>query len=354
MAKRKRLTPPSDEALSRIDAGFSRSPERPTGGPLRPIAPIAAIAAEAAAQSEAEDPTTRADAERYRKALADGMMVEALALDHIAADDILRDRAVIDADEMAELKTSIATHGLRLPIEVYPITEPNKGFSYGLISGWRRLTALRELRTETGDPRYGTIKALIRKPDSAADAYISMVEENEIRADISQYERGRIAVLAAEQGAFDSYSDAVGALFASGSKAKRSKIRSFALLHETLGDVLRFPAALSERQGLQLAGMVKAGQGGRLRDALAQAHPGDATDEWALLEGAVKPTQPTLQPKPSAPRTAPTPHSRRSLPQGVSLIHERNGTGHVLRLEGAGVTEAFMEDLLDHIRKQLG
>jgi hypothetical protein len=42
------------------------------------------------------------------------------------------------------------------------------------------------------------------------------------------------------------------------------------------------------------------------------------------------------------------------LPQGVSLIHERNGTGHVLRLEGAGVTETFMEDLLDHIRKQLG
>ena len=216
------------------------------------------------------------------------------------------------------------------------------------------MTALRELHAETGDPRYGTIKALIRKPDNAADAYISMVEENEIRADISQYERGRIAVLAAEQGAFDSYSDAVDALFASGSKAKRSKIRSFALLHETLGDVLRFPAALSERQGLQLAGMVKAGQGGRLRDALAQAHPGDATDEWALLEGAVKPTQPTPQPKPSAPRTAPTPHSRRSLPQGVSLIHERNGTGHVLRLEGAGVTETFMEDLLDHIRKQLG
>ena len=351
MAKRKRLTPPSDARLNRIGASLEGGSARPTAGPL---APIAAVAADAAAQSVMEDPTTRADAERYRKALAQGMVVEAIALDQIAADDILRDRTVVDADEMAELKASISAHGLRMPVEVYAISEPNKGFSYGLISGWRRLTALRELLAETGDQaRFGTINALIRQPETSAEAYVAMVEENEIRADISQYERGRIAVLAAEQGAFEDVNAAVNALFAAGSKAKRSKIRSFALLHEALGDALRFPAALSERQGLQLAGLIKAGKRDVLRKTLIRNATRDAAQEWTMLEAAVAETQPA-QNTPKTPKAPLQKLSRQSMPQGTSVIHERAGDTHVLRLEGAGVNDAFVQELLAHIRAKLG
>lgn len=51
-----------------------------------------------------------------------------------------------------------------------------------------------------------------------------MVEENEVRANLSHYERGRIAVLAAEQGHFTHVEEAVARLSGAASKAKRSKI----------------------------------------------------------------------------------------------------------------------------------
>lgn len=346
MAKRRRLNPPSEEQLLRIGANLPSSTGRTTPGAL---APIASVAADAAAQSTPESSVIRADAERYRKALAAGMVVEALPLDLIAADEILRDRAVIDDAEMAELKASIATHGLRLPIEVFTLPDTDKGLRYGLISGWRRLTALRELQAETNDARFAQINALIRKPDSAADAYIAMVEENEIRADLSQYERGRIAVLAAEQGAFDSFEAAVNSLYAAGSKAKRSKIRSFALLHQALGDVLRFPSQLSERQGLYIAGALKAGQGDILRRAVIETKSTDAAAEWVILETAVKSTQA----KPRGQGAAKSNLHKQTLRNGITLVQERNSKGHVIRLEGRAVTDDMVERFVTHIKDVL-
>lgn len=348
MAKRRRLNPPSEETLQRIGANLA-----PTSGRTPPsaLAPIAAQAADAAAASTPEDPTTRADAERYRAALEAGMVIKALPLSQVAADEILRDRAVIDDAEMAELKASIRAHGLRLPIEVFALLEPDTQESeYGLISGWRRLTAMKEIFAETQDPAFAQINALIRKPDTSADAYVAMVEENEIRADLSQYERGRIAVLAAQQGAFDSYEDAVSSLYATGSKAKRSKIRSFALLHKTLGDALHFASHLSERQGLLIAGAVKAGQGQTLREALGKTESANAAAEWQLLEAAIKSTQA----KPKGQGAAPQRAQKQTLRKGITLSQERSKKGHVIRLEGAALSDEMVEQVMQQIRDILG
>ena len=91
---------------------------------------------------------------------------------------------------------------------------------------------------------------MVRRPDSAADAYVAMVEENEIRLGLSQYERARIAALATERGVFPSEKAALLALFASASRAKRSRIRAFLEIYHALDGALRFPAALPERLGL--------------------------------------------------------------------------------------------------------
>ena len=53
------------------------------------------------------------------------------------------------------------------------------------------------------------------------DIYLDMVEENEIRANLTHYERGRIASVAVGQGVFADIDAAVNHLFASASKAKR-------------------------------------------------------------------------------------------------------------------------------------
>ena len=60
-------------------------------------------------------------------------------------------------------------------------------------------------------------------------------------------------MLVAGQGHFADVEEAVARLFGAASKAKRSKIRSFALVHEELGDMLAFPEELTEKGGLRLA-----------------------------------------------------------------------------------------------------
>lgn len=106
-----------------------------------------------------------------------------------------------------------------------------------------------------------------------------MVEENEVRANLSHYECRGIAVPAAEQGHFAHVEEAVARLFGAASKAKRSKIRSFAMVHEELGDMLAFPEELTEKNGLRLAAALRQGVEGELRAALAAQSPSDGASE---------------------------------------------------------------------------
>lgn len=86
----------------------------------------------------------------------------------------MRDRIGLDAAEMAPLVESLRTRGQQTPVEVVAL----EGGRYGLISGWRRVQALRRLCAETGDAaRFGTVLALLRQPRDAAEAYVAMVEE---------------------------------------------------------------------------------------------------------------------------------------------------------------------------------
>ena len=209
---------------------------------------------------------------------------------------LIRDRMTMGEEEMLELRKSIAASGLRLPIEVFELEAPGgAGQRYGLLSGYRRMLATRGLLELTGADKYRKIKAIVRPRADAGSAFVSMIEENEVRENLSYFERGRIAVMAANQGAFTNTEDAVNRLFATGSKAKRSKIRSFALIFEELGDMLLFPEGLTERHGLLLASALRQGAEAQLREALSSrlaarcgggmGHPG-ARDRPAGQEAA--------------------------------------------------------------------
>ncbi|MEL6318049.1 MAG: ParB N-terminal domain-containing protein, partial [Pseudomonadota bacterium] len=226
----------------------------------------------------------RADAERLRQAEADGLVISEIPLAEIDPDDMVRDRARVDEEDLRELRDSILKNGLRLPIEVYELAEPRDGRRYGVLSGYRRLLAMQQIYDYTELPRYGAIRALVRTPASVPDAFVAMVEENEIRASLSAYERGRIAVVATQSGAFNGVEAAVDALFATASKAKRSKVRSFAAIFEDLGDLLRFPEALTERQGLRLASALRAGHHEALRDLLDERRAATPEEEWETVQ----------------------------------------------------------------------
>ena len=289
---RRRLTPPNPalipEQQDPVPAGIETKSMFPLGGgraASRP--PIAQVAGEASALSALEDMT--AEIARVR---AEGRLIQRVMLDEIAADHLVRDRLATGGEEMEGLTASIRARGQQVPLEVL-----DRGASalprYGLISGWRRLTALREIGSETA-------LVIVRQPATAAEAYVAMVEENEIRADISFYERARIVSKALEQGVYEDPKAALQDLFGNVSRAKRSKIKSFMTIVAMLDGALRFPAAISEKAGLDLVRRLEADPdlASRLTARLAEARPQTAEAELALL--GERPRAPAPPPMPAA------------------------------------------------------
>ena len=358
MARRRRLEAPDAGELEEFEAGFAAKPA-PDG--LGVVAPIAQVSAEAARTAEPGDVAarvavaeTRADAASWRAAQGEGRVVERLALDVIEAEHLVRDRVSWDRDEMDELKASLCANGLRLPIEVTPLADAR----FGLISGWRRVAAFKALRAE-GKTGFETIAAIVRPPRDAGAAYAAMVEENEIRAQLTPYERGRIAAVTAGQGAFAGIEDAVAGLYAASSKAKRSKIRSFALVHEELGDLLSFPTALSERGGLRLATAIRDGWGERLRAALATGMGVDPAEEWAQLEAVLAEYEAEQRPEPARggrPRKAPRRRVREgeiALANGITMERVSEEDGFSIKFRGRAVDVDLMDAVMLEIKRLL-
>lgn len=350
MAKRRRLTAPDAETLRELDEGFAAKPV----DALSMTPPIAQVAGEAAALAattsvadRAEKARDASDARQFREARAAGFVAQSIETSTIDAEFIRRDRLDEDPEAMSELIASIRKSGLRSPIEVSKTVD-----GFGLISGYRRLRAFQHLAAE--DPSFSSIPAYVRDADAGANAYVSMVEENEVRANLTPYERGRISVLAAGQGVFPSVSDAVDALFSSVSKAKRSKVRSFALVHECLGDLLRFPASLSEKAGLQLASALRDGAQSDLRIALNGSDCSSASEEWATLQGALA----SRSQGKKDPRKGGRPTINRRLESvhvegGAELRGELSANGFRVELFGRQVSQSTGEIILKEIRRIL-
>jgi ParB-like chromosome segregation protein Spo0J len=301
---------------------------------LNPTAPIARVAAEAAGAAALQELT-----EAVARARDEGRMVLDLPLDAIAPDHIARDRIgdriAADGEDMAALRESIRLHGQRTPIEVTPLVPDGRAgaLPYGLISGWRRLQALKALHAGTGEPRFSTVQALVRRPETAADAYVTMVEENEIRLGLSHYERARVAARATARGVFATEDEALRALFATASRPKRSRIRAFLEIVHALDDALRFPAHLPERLGLALVERLRSNPGERARiaTALAAADPGTPEAELAALAAIL-----------ASPKPAPT---REALAPGLALETRLKGRTLTLKLTGEAVSPALAADL---------
>ncbi len=317
MAKRRRLTPAAPETAAaaapetkaRFPLGIAHTVSRP---------PVAQVAGQAAERAALDEITRGLEAAR-----AEGRLALALPLEAIVQDHLVRDRVALDEDDLATLEASLAARGQRTPIEVVALD----GGRYGLISGWRRVAALRRLGRDK-------ILAVVRQPETAADAYLAMVEENEIRAGLTYWERAHVAVRAAELGVYPDVSAAIAGLFVHGSRARRSKIGSFAALVEALGDALRFPSAIPERTGLALAAALDhEGFAARLRDALRKAAPETVEAERAILDRALK--------KRTGAETSAAKPVRRDIVPGVALEY-RPGR---LVLSGRAMDDALAEDL---------
>lgn len=298
MAKRKRLSPAQPDYLAA------------EGDPARmalAAPPIAQVAGEASAVS-----ALREVSETLAAARDEGRLVQKLPLAAIDTGYLTRDRMVMEPDELEALRQSILTRGQQTPIEVVDLGDGR----YGLISGLRRVTVLRDLASETAGIE--TVQAIVRTPETAAAAYVSMVEENEIRAGLSYFERARIVVKAVEAEIFRTTREALQTLFQSASRARRSKIGGFMPVVSHLGGDLRFPAALPERLGLQLGRALEEEGAERFRAALTATGAETAEAEQEVLRAVLA--------APPAPNTAAPPASEPAPPPEESAIAEGRET----------------------------
>jgi ParB/RepB/Spo0J family partition protein len=333
MAKRKRLTP---AIITDTPALETKSiPRYPLGVAPKTRAPIADVAQDASASAALTE-----IAQTLTDARQEGRLIQRIPLDAIADDYLVRDRIAVDDAEMTTLVDSLRERGQQTAIEVTDIGDGR----YGLISGWRRMQALRTL--ETPD-----VLAIIRTPQDSADAYLAMVEENEIRVGLSYYERARIVARAVDQGIYRTDRVGLATLFHAASRPKRSKIGSFVGIVRALDDHLTFPTALTERTGLALAQAIEADDSlsDQIIATLTDNPPTTPVGEVDIIAQAM---QPVTAPKPAdtAVQTRPDPGQM----FGTGLRYKQTAKGEIV-LSGPRLSDAdFMQKLQDFLTKNSG
>ena len=342
MAKRKRLSAPgiTPDGAAPAPKVTPMSPplhDMPVGlvpsRALRRRAPIADVAGQAAL-TDALDRVS----EELIAAKSEGRMAVKIPLDRIDANHIMRDRSHADDSEMEVLRASLTMRGQQSPIEV---VETDNG-RFGLISGWRRLQALRDLAAAGTVP--AEVLAFVRAPQNSVDAYTAMIEENEIRVGLSYFERASIVARVVDAGVFPNVASALAKLFTAASRAKRSKIKSFLPLVSGLAGHATFPHAISERMGLALAARMASDPGflTRLRDRLRKADPQDAAQEMALIEKALQAQDDKAATRmPAAKQAAPAGKTSDAAAPPVSIHYTK---GRIV-LEGAGVSKSLVAEI---------
>jgi len=276
--------------------------------------------------------------------------VELIPLDEIDQGALSRDRSGLDAEPQTELQNSIATSGLRQPIEVFPLETPRGPCRYGLISGYRRLLAFRALHQLSSQPRYAAIPAFVRARTGLAAAMAAMVEENEIRAGISPYERGLICVHARNEGAFGSIEQAIDGLFPEASRAKRIRLTLLAFFANEIGGFFSAPEKLSQRQIERISRAITGGFGDLIRTALEESSVSDPDHQWKLVEPILaeadeNASKPEVSRAPGRPRRILRPR------YGVTIRRERTRDGWSLHFTGREATGPLIDLVLDEIER---
>jgi ParB family chromosome partitioning protein len=269
--------------------------------------------------------------------------IHPIPLDQIDAHALPRDRLDLDDTALAELTHSIAQTGLRQPIEVFE----RAGGTYGLLSGYRRLTAHARLDR-------ATIPAFIRQPRDIPDALAQMIAENEIRAEISPWEKGRIVTRAIDQGLFDTLDEALPALYPALDRHRRARLRAIAEVVEYFGDtLLSEPTRFSQTQLTRLAAALRAGLGEVIETALGQHSDRSPAAQWRLILPILEEHEHDA--RHGAPRYKKGRPRYYVRPQKSLVVRrERYKDGWLLRFTGRDATGPLMEDILDYVEDLLG
>ena len=264
----------------------------------------------------------------------------------IDAEALPRDRTRVAPEPLADLTHSIAMTGLRMPVEVSAPTTPRGPYHDGLISGYRRLTVARALCMPT-------IPAIVLKVTSIPQAMALMVAENEVRADLSPWEKARVLVAARDEGLFDTIEAAIDALPPLSPPVTRSRLRANATVVEALAGLLTTPESDSYRHLARLANALRAGFHDVIRTALAEHPDRSAEAQWSRLALTLDEADQTLREpdpvvRPGRPRRLLSPRD------GLTVRRERTPNGWTLHFTGREAQGMMMDTVLDEIERMYG
>ena len=281
------------------------------------------------------------------------MQTLSLPLDTILIDALPRDRSTMDEDAMQALVLSIATTGLRQPIEVWELSAPRDGCTHGLISGHRRLTAVRRLRDMRDGRSHTHIDAFLREPASVADAMAQMIAENELRADLSPWEKGRILVDAVAEGIFDTLDAAVKGLHPHLSRQAQGRIRLLGHLADEMPMGLTAPEALSLRQCIRLASALRRGYTDLIEYTLRDCIGLGPASQWERLLPILTEAERSPDEETTTPHREGRPRRSLYLRQGLMIRREMSGNGWILRFTGPEARKGgLMDDVFDEIERR--
>lgn len=271
------------------------------------------------------------------------MQITEIATSDIDADALPRDRSALEGDRLDELIASIAATGIRLPLEV---ARTDQGLV--LVSGYRRLTAARRLGLET-------VPAVILSPGSLARALALMVEENAVRADISPWDQGRIAVAARDDGHFDTLDAAIRDLYPSASRQKRARLRALASVAEEFGGILIEPLRYSQNRLHRMAAAMRAGFTDLMLGALTDLGPDAAErDQWEALDAICGEAEALAAGHLKTQTSGDRPRRRIRPRPALTIRREWRKGGWTLVFSGREAREGLIEDIMDQIERDYG
>lgn len=257
-----------------------------------------------------------------------------------------RDRTVLHEAALLELRQSIITNGLRMPIEVVP--HPDDPSRFALISGFRRLHAFRYLLEASKLDKYRSIPAILRPAETEARHLTAIIEENEIRAELSPWERGHVIWRAVRGEFFATIDEAVETLFPNANRDKRRQLRLLAQLVEDLDREFIDPELFSLRQALRLATAVNHGYGDLIHHALDETRPTTFDMQWQLLLPILTECEKTEPDTVSVPREG-RPRRILKLKRGLNIRRERTSQGWCLHFTGREATSSLLDVVFDNI-----
>lgn len=223
------------------------------------------------------------------------LLIEEIPHNAIDENYYLRDRVSSNDSADHELRTSIKLHIQKMPIEVVQIAYRDAHRRYGLVSGYRRLQAIRFLQNE-GYPEFNTIKACVL-PHDHRSALIAQAIENDVRKDISPFERAFFVHRAAGTEAFSNVVDVIAHMYQHASASKISKIMSSVKLVDFIGDLVVHKNCIQEATGLRLVRYLEAGAGDLKLQRMLREASIDRTseEELGLLNTYLKEAKPLYE-----------------------------------------------------------